>query len=62
MFMVTIDADKCTGCGQCAEMCPAQILAASDDRVEVIGDPTDCLGCDSCVTVCANEAIRVEEF
>ena len=30
-FFITIDTDKCTGCGKCVEACPAKVLAAVTD-------------------------------
>lgn len=60
MFLVTIDADQCLGCGECTKACPAQILKMHGDKAEVSGD--DCMGCESCVAICAASAIRVEEY
>ena len=61
MFVVEIDADKCEGCGECTESCPADILGMEGDKAIVTGDPTDCLGCETCVSVCPNEAITLTE-
>jgi len=60
MFIVTIDADTCSGCGKCVESCPAQILAMADDKAVVVGD--GCLGCQSCVELCPTKAIKVDEY
>ena len=60
IFTVTIDRDKCDGCGECTESCPADILEM-EDGISVVTDPEECLGCESCVAVCPTGAITVEE-
>lgn len=60
MFLVSIDAELCVGCGECAKGCPAQILKMDEDKAQVVGD--DCLGCESCVTVCSAGAVKVDEY
>lgn len=63
MFLVVIDEEKCTGCGQCTEICPAQILGPGENaKAEVVGDAAECMGCLSCLTVCEAEAISVDEY
>lgn len=62
MYMVQIDRDKCEGCGECAESCPAHILEIVDGKAEVTGDPTECLGCETCVTVCPSGAVTLMEM
>lgn len=62
MFMVSIDEEMCTGCGQCAEGCPAHILDFDGTHASVSGDPCDCMGCEACVTVCPSGACSVVEL
>lgn len=65
-FLPEIDADKCTGCGKCAELCPVEAmmmvsandpqkpkkkLAKLDERV--------CLGCAVCLRGCKTDALKL---
>ena len=61
MFMVSIDTDTCTGCGECAKGCPADLLSMGE-KAEVTGDACECMGCQSCTIVCPCGAIVVQEF
>ncbi len=60
MFKVEIDAEKCEGCGECVDNCPAEVLEMKDDKAVVV-DPDECLGCESCVSVCPNGAVTLNE-
>jgi len=60
MFVVTIDPEICTGCGECTQSCPAQILKLVDDKATAAGD--DCLGCQACAGLCQSGAIKVDEY
>lgn len=62
MYVVTIDTDKCEGCGDCVEACPASILSLQDGKAEVTGDTNECLGCESCVSVCTSGCVSLQEF
>ncbi|MCG0277722.1 MAG: 4Fe-4S dicluster domain-containing protein [Thermanaeromonas sp.] len=62
MFLVNVDQEKCSGCGECAAACPAQILSMADGKAEVTGDPVECLGCESCTSVCPTGAVTVQEY
>jgi NAD-dependent dihydropyrimidine dehydrogenase PreA subunit len=61
MYLPKIAADKCKQCGECIDVCPADVLEA-DDKETKVAHPDDCLGCESCVSVCPEEAITVEEI
>ena len=60
MFVVTVDEDLCTGCGECGNVCPAEIFTIDGGKALVSGD--ECLGCQGCISVCTAGAIKVEEF
>lgn len=59
MFVVTVDAEKCTACGACAAACPGSVLEVED--VAVVTD-NECMGCESCVMTCPVEAITLSEY
>lgn len=62
MYLITVDAEKCEGCGECAEACPGAVFAINDGKAEVVGGPDDCLGCETCVTVCPTGAVTMQEL
>ncbi len=62
MYVVTINTDECSGCGECVESCPAQILGLVEGKAQVTGEASECLGCESCVVVCSAGHITVQEF
>lgn len=56
-----VDDEKCTGCGACAEICPAkaiEIVDRSDERT-VKFDHTKCIFCASCEEICPEDAIEM---
>jgi NAD-dependent dihydropyrimidine dehydrogenase PreA subunit len=61
MYIPKIDEEKCNHCGECVDVCPAEVLEAEDQETRV-ARPADCLGCESCIAVCPEEAISVEEI
>ena len=57
---VTIDGPRCKQCGQCAEICPAEVLTVDDGRVRVRDDsPFGCIACGHCLMVCPEDAVTV---
>lgn len=54
---VTIDKEKCTGCGACVDICPVDALKLEGDKTVV--DPETCIDCGSCVDECPVEAITL---
>ena len=72
-----VDPDKCTGCGDCAEVCPVDIVNPFDEKISTRKaayiefpqavpivytiDIEHCVGCGSCDRVCEPEAISFLE-
>ena len=57
---VTVDADKCVGCGERVDVCPVEVYEMTDGKSSP-AHAEECLGCESCVEVCEHDAINVEE-
>jgi NAD-dependent dihydropyrimidine dehydrogenase PreA subunit len=66
MYVITIDIDKCQGCGDCVENCPNEIFALVQEDGKkyamVSGDPDECIGCLSCEADCEEGAVTVTEL
>ena len=53
---VTIDKEKCTGCGTCIDTCPVEALKLNDKATV---DEETCIDCGTCVDECPEEAISL---
>lgn len=58
MYEITIDKEKCNGCGECVDICPAEVLELVNEKSEV-ANIDECLGCESCVETCPESAITL---
>jgi NAD-dependent dihydropyrimidine dehydrogenase PreA subunit len=58
--IITIDEEKCTGCGMCASDCPEGALQVIDGKARLVGDLL-CDGLGACIGSCPENAISVEE-
>ena len=56
---IRIDEQACTQCGQCAKICPTEVLALQDGRVLVRDSPLGCIACGHCMMVCPEGSIAV---
>ena len=52
-----IDKEKCTGCGQCVEICPPLALHLKDEKAEV--EVEFCEECGFCAAECPVDAITI---
>lgn len=54
-----VDIEKCTGCGECVEVCPVEVITLENEKAVVDGE--NCIDCEACVTECPTEAISIPE-
>lgn len=55
---IKINQQSCTGCRQCAMVCPGSLIRIDAAGKAKIAYPEDCWGCLSCVKECNFGAIR----
>jgi len=55
---LTLDQEKCVGCGACTQVCPHGVLAMNEHKAKIV-DLNGCMECGACITNCPTEAINV---
>jgi ferredoxin len=54
---INIDKKKCTGCGDCVDVCPVEALSVKNKKAVV--DDDECIDCGACVNTCPEGAISL---
>ena len=57
---IKIDHSKCTGCGDCVDICPTQVIELKGDKAEPVRID-DCIDCLACCDTCPETAISESE-
>lgn len=67
MAFITIDDEKCKGCGLCVSACPKKIVVISERTnnsgyfVAECVDNSKCIGCAFCAMMCPDCVIEVDK-
>jgi NAD-dependent dihydropyrimidine dehydrogenase PreA subunit len=56
-FLRETDREKCTGCGECVEICPVNVIKMEGDFPMV--DKEWCIGCGVCAVPCPTGAVKL---
>ena len=56
-WTIEIDEDKCTGCGECVNICPSEVFEVVSDK-STCPKVDDCSECGVCVDTCPEKAIK----
>lgn len=66
MYVVTVDVEKCQGCGDCVDACPNELIALVEENGKQFamykGDAEECIGCYSCESTCPEGSITITEL
>jgi NAD-dependent dihydropyrimidine dehydrogenase PreA subunit len=60
-YVARVDAEKCTGCGQCVKMCSFKAFKPRQKKAKSVIDPLKCYGCGICRTACVSDAISLTD-
>lgn len=61
MWQITIEKEKCNGCGECVDGCPGDVYELVENKATPVNSD-ECHGCFTCVELCEEEAITVEDI
>jgi len=68
MAKITVNEDRCKGCGLCLDVCGKKIVIIREDKLNSHGfhpagvdEMEKCTGCKFCAMICPDCAIKVEK-
>ena len=67
MIQLTVDIERCKGCGLCVQTCPKKILTMNTGLNKAglhyveCKDQSQCVGCRGCGIICPDGAITIEK-
>lgn len=68
MAKITVNFERCKGCGLCTTVCPKKIVELQKKKMNSKGyftaeciDNDKCIGCAMCATMCPDCCITVEK-
>ena len=56
---LTLDHEKCSGCGTCVAVCPHRVFALRDRKARIV-DRDACMECGACARNCPEDALAVD--
>jgi len=56
---ISIDVNRCMGCGLCIEVCKSFNLVLENEKVISKDSVYGCIGCGHCMAICPHEAIKI---
>jgi len=58
-YLARVDDGRCSGCGECAKLCPFGAFPPAGKKEKARIDPRKCYGCGICRSACARDAISL---
>ena len=55
---LSFDAEKCTGCGKCTEVCPHGVFDMDERKAQIV-EKDLCMECGACALNCPAKAVEV---
>lgn len=62
MTQPSLDTEKCTACGLCAEVCSLDVIVRNENGCPTIDRAAYCLACGHCVAICPQNALSIRDI
>jgi NADH-quinone oxidoreductase subunit F len=59
LISLSIDPEKCTGCGACLKVCPVEAITGEKKKVHQL-DGEKCVKCRACYEACKFDAVFIQ--